>query len=294
MQSLIEISGLTKRYGSMTALDGFSMQAAAGEIIGLLGPNGAGKTTLLRLLMGFLRPTAGQATIAGFDCTRQPVAVHAHAAYLPGDVRLFPRMTGRAVLQLLCSLHPASSLPRSLNLADRLELDLSRKVAYCSTGMRQKLAVAATFAVETPLVVLDEPTSNLDPTIRSTVLELVLEAKRAGRTVLFSSHVLSETEKACDRVAILRRGRLAEIVVPGELRRRHRVYARLTGRLPPVPETLAGQLAIEQLSADEIAIDADGELARLLGWLAALPLAEIRIEPVGLLSAYQRIHGAEQ
>ena len=205
---IVETHALTKNYGRLSALDDCTLSVQRGEVFGLLGPNGSGKTTLLRLLMGFLRPTRGRATIANRDCFNDSVAVHAAVSYLPGDVRLVRGMRGRDVLAFFARLRGERQPVRGVQLAERLGLDVSRKVAQMSTGMRQKLALAAVLAVDVPLLILDEPTSNLDPTVRSTVMALIGEARAAGRTVIFSSHVLSETERIADRVVILRSGRL--------------------------------------------------------------------------------------
>ena len=291
MPNLVETRSLTKRYGPLTALADCSVQVARGEICGLLGPNGAGKTTLLRLLLGYLRPTSGTATIDGRDCYRDRVAVHAVTTYLPGDAQLFRQMSGRDVLAFFAGLRGQGYAERAARLAERLDLDLSRQVARMSTGMRQKLALASVLAADTPLVVLDEPTSNLDPTVRSDVLALVREAQGAGRTVLFSSHVLDEVEKACDRVVILRRGELVHVQQMNQLRRQHRIRAQLTGPLPAAPPQLAEELVIEATNG-QVTIVTPGELSPLLGWLATLPLAEVTIEPVGLSAVYERWHPA--
>jgi ABC-2 type transport system ATP-binding protein len=287
--SIVEVFSLTKRYGTLTALDNCTLSVRRGEISGLLGPNGAGKTTLLRLLMGFLRPTSGRATIAGRDCYRDAVAVHRDVSYLPGDVRLFRGIKGREVLSFVAQLRGHSHAARSFQLADRLGLDLSRPVAQLSTGMRQKLALAAVLSEDAPLLMLDEPTSNLD----ATVLAVIREAKSAGRTVIFSSHILSEVEHVCDRVVILKNGLLVHDQVMAEIRRRHRIRARLTGALPPPPENLAKDLAIMQNTNDTVTIETPGELSPLLGWLASLPLAEVRIEPLGLPGVYEQYHPLE-
>ncbi|HEY1602509.1 MAG TPA: ABC transporter ATP-binding protein [Pirellulales bacterium] len=290
---LVETHSLTKAYGQKTALDRCDLEIPRGEVLGLLGPNGAGKTTLLRLLMGYLRPTAGQATIDGLDCYRQSVAVHERVAYLPGDARLFPQMRGREVLRFFCDVRSSADLQRALAFADRLELDLSGQVSGFSTGMRQKLALAAVLAADTPLLILDEPTANLDPTVRSDVVAIVREAQAAGRTVIFSSHVLDEVEDACNRVCILRKGKVVHTQIMAELRRQHRISAQLTGPLPPVPARLAGDIQIHQNGTESVTIETPGELSPLLGWLATLPLAEVRIEPYRLRSIYDRFHGGE-
>jgi ABC-2 type transport system ATP-binding protein len=156
--------------------------------------------------------------------------------------------------------------------------------------MRQKLALAVVLAMDVPLVILDEPTANLDPTARAEVLELVREARRAGRTVIFSSHVLSEVEETCDRVAILRAGRLVHEQSLDHLRRCHRIRARLTGPLPAIPAALAATVTIAERGQDTVVLEAGDSLAPLLGWLSTLPLDEVRVEPVGLAAVYDRFH----
>jgi len=291
LPSIIQTSSLTKRYGDFKALDQCTFEASRGEVLGLLGPNGSGKTTLLRLLMGFLKPSEGSATIDGLDCYRQSVDVHSRLTYMPGDARFSRKLTGRKLLTFFAQLRQTTTLDSVRKLVERLELDDSRPVAQMSTGMRQKLGLAATLAPDVPLVVLDEPTSNLDPTARQGVLKLLREAKDAGKTVLFSSHVLSEVEEICDRVIILQHGRLVETIRMSEIRRQHRINALLTGPLTPPAGKLSEQL---QIALDDgngtVTIHTDGPLEPLLGWLAEQPLAEIQIEPIGLRAAYERHH----
>ncbi len=291
---LVQTHGLTKRYGSFAALSDVSLDVERGEIFGLLGPNGAGKTTLLRLLMGFLRPTSGSASVAGLDCYGDAVAVHKIVSYLPGDARLFRRLKGKDTLRFFAEVRPGGDFGRAMELADRLELDITRRVAQMSTGMRQKLALAAVLSAEVPLLVLDEPTSNLDPTIRSKVAKLVAEAQKAGRTVIFSSHVMSEVEEVCDRVVIMRDGRPVHTQVMSELRRQHRITARLNGEMPPTPDDLQEQLEIWQGAGGDLVIQSPGELQPLLGWLATLPMKEVRIEPVGLRAVYDKYHAQQK
>lgn len=290
MTELVETNDLTKRYPGVTALADCNLRIARGEVFGLLGPNGSGKTTLLRLLMGFLRPTSGTARIDGLDCYRQSVEVHRRVSYLPGDVRLFGNMRGDDLLRFFSRLRQGADLARERELARRLGLDTSRQVSRMSTGMRQKLALTTVMSIDVPLVILDEPTANLDPNVRGEVLRLVREARGAGRSVIFSSHVLDEVEQTCDRVGIMRAGRLVHVQALADLRRQHRIRARLTSALPPVPDELASGLRITSHNGD-VTIDTPGELSPLLGWLATLPLAEVHIEPIGLRAAYDRFHG---
>jgi ABC-2 type transport system ATP-binding protein len=287
----VETHSLSKRYGKFTALDDFTFSVERGEVVGLLGPNGAGKTTLLRMLMGFLRPTAGTAAIDSLDCYRRSLEVHRRVAYLPGEARLFRTMRGRDVVEFFTAVRRDGSRQRAVALAaDRFGLDLSRPVTTMSTGMRQKLALAVTLAVDTPLVILDEPTSNLDPTVRSDVAALVTEAKQAGRTVIFSSHVISEVEQVCDRAVILRQGRLVHTQILADLRRKHRIRAQLTGPLPGVPASFNGHVTVIADHKGDLVIETPDELSGLLGWLATLPLAEVHIEPLGLRALYDQYH----
>lgn len=290
---IIETQGLTKRYGKLTALDNCTIAVQPGEVFGLLGPNGAGKTTLLRLLLGYLYPTSGRAWVAGLDCQRQSVAVRRQVAYLPAEASLFPQMTGREILRFFAQVRPEGDFEAAQQLARRLELDLTRRVGYLSTGMKQKLALAATLSANVPLYILDEPTANLDPNVRATVLHLIAEARAAGKTVLFSSHVLSEVEEICDRVVILRSGQVVHTQALAPLRQGHRIIACLTGPLPPIPPLLAEHVTLAAHEDSQAILETPGELAPLLSWLATLPLADLRIEPLGLQSIYRRFHAGE-
>jgi len=290
---LVETFHLTKRYGPFTALDDCSLQIDAGEVFGLLGPNGAGKTTLLRLLMGFLRPTSGRASIAGLDCWRQSVGVHRHTAYLPGDVHLFPRLRGRAVLDFFVGMRTGGSADDAHQLADRLQLDLSRRVAQMSTGMRQKLALAITFAAKTPLMILDEPTANLDPSVRSEIISLVQETRQRDTAVIFSSHIMSEVEEACDRVVILRGGQIVHTQAMESLRRHHRIRLQLSGALPPLPAEFRSETTTDTQSDGCVTIDTSNDLAPLLAWLATLSIEDVQIAPLGIRAIYDKYHTKE-
>lgn len=291
---LVETHQLGKRYRDFQALDDVNVAVEQGEVFGLLGPNGAGKSTFIRCLMGFLQPTSGTATISGMDCYRDRVSVHEKLSYLPGDARMYRTMKARSLLKMFAGLRSGASFEQSIAIADRLELDLSRWVGLMSTGMRQKLALAVCLSVETPLLILDEPTANLDPTVRGQVLELIKQAKRAGQTVIFSSHVLSEIEEVCDRVAILKSGKLVFEQSMSELARQHRIRATTDSVIDA--DAAAAQfdppLSIRQ-SNNRVQIETPGELSPVLKWLAELPLENVSIEPIGLRSVYDRIHRFE-
>ncbi len=292
-KNIVQIERLTKRYGDFTALDDCRITVARGEVFGLLGPNGAGKTTLIRLMLGFLQPTSGRSLVDGCDPHVDGVGLRERVAYLPGDARLPRHMRGGGVLKFFAEMHPAGDLERSLEVADRLELQTRRRVGFMSTGMRQKLALSVVLGLATPLLILDEPTANLDPTIRAAVLDLVLRARDAGRTVIFSSHVLSEIEDTCDRVAFLRQGKLAHELTMKDLFQRHRITARQPAETVHVPEQLKGSVtleAIQQGRSGHLQIDTAGDLAPLLAWVDSLNLQQIRIEPLGLRAVYDSVH----
>jgi len=206
----VSIHGLTKRYGDVVALDNLCLEVSAGEVLGYLGPNGAGKTTTLRLLLGLAVPTAGSASIFGLDVTRQTIDAHRLLAYVPGEVSLWPSLTGEETLHLLARVHGKVDTEYRDRLVRGFELDTSRRVRAYSKGNRQKLILIAAFMVRPRLLLLDEPSSGLDPLMEQVFRACVLDAKADGQTVFLSSHLLGEVEALCDTVAILRAGRLIE------------------------------------------------------------------------------------
>ncbi|GAA3778038.1 ABC transporter ATP-binding protein [Micromonospora maritima] len=231
--SAIRAHHLTKRYGRLLALDGLDLTVHAGEVFGFLGPNGAGKSTTIRLLLGLARPTAGHARIFDVDAG-DVAAAHRLLAYVPADVALWPQLTGAELLDLLAATGPGVDTGYRADLVARFDLDLSRPARTYSTGNRQKVALVAAFATRAPLLVLDEPTSGLDPLMELQFRRAVTEARDNGQTVFLSSHQLAEVEAVCDRVAILRAGRLVDVATVPDLRRLHRseVVARFTGPAP--------------------------------------------------------------
>ena len=237
----IRTEALTKRYGATLALDALTIEVQPGEVIGYLGPNGAGKTTTQRLLLGLLRATSGRAELFGIDAQTDPVAAHARLAYVPGDTSLWPHLTGAETLHLLGALHGRVDAPYRDELLERFELDPSKRVRAYSKGNRQKVALIAALMTRADLLLLDEPTSGLDPLMEREFRNAVREAIERGQTVFLSSHILSEVEALCERVAILRAGRVVE---QGSLRdMRHlsalEVEAELTGPAPPL-DAVAG------------------------------------------------------
>jgi ABC-2 type transport system ATP-binding protein len=214
----IRTRGLSKHYGQVTALAGLDLDVAPGEVVGYLGPNGAGKTTTIRLLLGFIRPTAGRAEIFGADCQRDPAAVHRRVAFVPAEASLWPSLTGAETLHLLGRLHGQADWSYRDELIARFDLDPSRKVRAYSRGNRQKVLLIGALMTRADLLVLDEPTSGLDPLMEVAFRHCVTEASERGQAVFLSSHILSEVEALCDRVVILRDGRVAESGTLSEMR----------------------------------------------------------------------------
>lgn len=243
----LRTENLSKRYGRLLALDNLDLNVAAGEVFGFLGPNGAGKSTTIRLLLGLARPTSGRAWI--FDTDAADVATaHRRLAYVPADVALWPRMTGAEVLHLLGRIGPGIDIAYRDELVERFDLDVSKRADAYSTGNRQKVALVAAFATRAPLLVLDEPTSGLDPLMEREFRRAVAQARDNGQTVFLSSHQLAEVEAVCDRVAILRAGRLVDVASVTDLRRLHRTEVSVT--FTGSPPDLAGTPGVESLEAE--------------------------------------------
>ena len=284
------VENLTKDYGSFRALADLTMSVAAGEVVGLLGPNGSGKSTALRLMLGFLRPTRGRARIGGFDCWTESVEARKRVAYLPGELRLYDTMTGRRLVTFLGHLRGTPPGPEVDALAKKLDIDIDRPLTHMSSGMKRKVALLTVLVPQVPLIVMDEPTNTLDPTMRDELLDQLKAARARGQAVLFSSHVLHEVEAVCDRVAVLRRGELVHVQEMSALREGRAVSARLTGP-PPATGPGGADLGANAVADGRLQMTFRGPLPVLLEWLAKQPLADLVIEPQGLAPIYKTFHG---
>jgi ABC-2 type transport system ATP-binding protein len=243
-----QAEGLVKRFGRTTALDGVDLAVGTGEVHGFLGPNGAGKTTVVRILLGLLRADAGSVRLLGGDPWRDVARLHRRLAYVPGDVSLWPTLSGGEVIDVLGRLRGGIDPRRRAELVDRFQLDPRRKTRAYSKGNRQKVALVAAFASDVELLVLDEPTSGLDPLMAEVFQSCVREARGAGRTVLLASHILAEVEKVCDRVSILRAGRVVDGGTMADLR--HLTWTSIRAELERVPPHLADLPGIHDLRVD--------------------------------------------
>jgi ABC-2 type transport system ATP-binding protein len=288
----ITISGLVKDFGSTRALDHLDLTVAAGEVHGFLGPNGAGKTTAIRVLLGLLRRDAGQVSLLGGDPWRDAVSLHGRLAYVPGEVNLWPNLTGGEVIDLLGSLRGGLDTVRRADLLDLFALDPAKRCRAYSKGNRQKVALVAAFASDVELYLLDEPTSGLDPLMETVFQDVVRERREAGRTVLLSSHILSEVEALCDRVTIVRAGRAVESGTFVELRHLTRTTVVVDTSRPF--DGIADLPGVHNVSHDgpctRFTVDPD-QLNLVLEHLVALDVRSIVSSPPTLEELFLRHYG---
>lgn len=289
---VIETLGLAKHYGAIRALAGIDLRVPRGTIFGFLGPNGAGKTTTMRILVGLLRPTAGRASVFGLDMIGQSREIRRKVGYLPGDVRLYEWMTGRRFLSFCDAARGGGAAREIERLRGRFDLDIDRRIRGYSRGMKQKLALIASLMHRPELLILDEPTTALDPLVQLTLHDELRTAAGEGRTVLFSSHTLGEVEVLCDHVAIIRRGEIIEDSSIEELRQRavRRVALRL--RNEESDKLAFPEGACPQATMDgTVNLSWTGPIDGLTAWLATLRLEDVTIGPPDLddlFAAYYR------
>jgi len=265
-ENVVAVSGLVKTFGKTRALDGLDLSVRSGEVHGFLGPNGAGKSTTLRVLLGLIRKDSGEARLLGGDPWRDAVALHRRLAYVPGDVTLWPGLTGGEVIDLLGRMRGGLDKGRRADLLEQFELDPSKKARAYSKGNRQKVALVAALASDAELLLLDEPTSGLDPLMEAAFRECVEEERRSGRTVLLSSHILSEVEALCDRVTIIRDGRTVESGTLSDLR--HLTRTSVVAELANEPSGLAELPGVHDLHVDGKRVRCQVDAAGLDGLLA--------------------------
>jgi len=294
MTEAIDAEGLIKRFGKVTALDGLDLKVRTGEVHGFLGPNGAGKTTTIRILLGLMRHDGGTVSLLGGDPWSAATALHRRLAYVPGDVTLWPNLTGGEVIDLLGRLRGGLDPARKKELLERFQLDPRKKGRTYSKGNRQKVALVAALASDVELLILDEPTSGLDPLMEEVFREVILQEKRRGdRTVLLSSHILAEVEALCDRLTIIREGRAVETGTLDDLRHltRTSIQAELTGP----PDGLATMPGVHDLRTDngKVRFDVDTDaLEPALQTLVKVGVRSLVSQPPSLeelfLRQYQR------
>ncbi|HEY6279928.1 MAG TPA: ABC transporter ATP-binding protein [Streptosporangiaceae bacterium] len=295
MTTVIDVTGLVKTFGRTRALDGLDLSVAQGEVHGFLGPNGAGKTTTLRVLLGLLRADAGTARLLGGDPWRDATALHRRLAYLPGDVTLWPNLSGGEVIDLLARLRGGLDGQRRDMLLKRFDLDPARKIRAYSKGNRQKVALIAALASGAELLLLDEPTSGLDPLMEAAFRETVEELRQGGTTVLLSSHMLSEVEALCDRVTIIRSGRTVETGALADLR--HLTRTAIDAELAGPPPALAGVAGVHDLdvTGDRVRCQVDSDaLDEVLRLLTTAGVRSLVSRPPTLEELFLRHYGPEE
>jgi ABC-2 type transport system ATP-binding protein len=271
---MIRLEGVTKRYGGFTAVHPLDLHVPPGELFGFLGPNGAGKTTTLRILLGLLRPDAGRAVLLGGDPWRDVTDLHGRLAYVPGDVELWPQLSGGEVIDLLGRLRGGLDPRRRAALIERFDLDPTKKGRTYSKGNRQKVALISALASNVELLLLDEPTSGLDPLMEAEFRAVIREDIDDGRTVLLSSHILAEVEALCDRVSIIRSGRIVESGTLDELR--HLTRTSVTAELATVPPDLAVLPGVHDVVVTDHRVACEVDTDALEEVMRALSAAGIR------------------
>jgi beta-exotoxin I transport system ATP-binding protein len=296
---IIRTEGLTKYYGPVVGLEGLTLQVPEGVVFGFLGPNGAGKTTTIRLLLDLLRPTAGAAWIGGFDCQRRSLDARRLVGYLPGELPVYPDLTGHGFLQFLAKVgqRPVSDvrLERLLGRFDVSDTDLRRRMRDYSQGMKRKLGLIQALMTDPPVVVLDEPTAGLDPLMIEAFAETLQEMRRSGATVFLSSHVLSEVEKTCDLIGLVRRGQLVALQSIADIRRDLPTHvtvefsAPINGHLPAV-----GGVTIISRGDRSYVLDVRGPLGPFLSSVRDLPILDLRTEPFDLEQYVLKFYSGEE
>ncbi|MEV0284824.1 ABC transporter ATP-binding protein [Kribbella sp. NPDC050820] len=294
MAAALEISQLHKSFGQVKALDGLDLSVPTGQVAGFLGPNGAGKSTTIRIVLGLLRADAGDVSVLGRQPWADAVALHRRLAYVPGDVSLWPNLTGGEAIDLLSRLRGGSDKTRKAELLDRFELDPTKKGRTYSKGNRQKVALVAALASDVELLVLDEPTSGLDPLMETVFQECIAEAKQAGRSVLLSSHILAEVEKLCDTVTIIRNGRAVQSGTLAELR--HLTRTTITVAVDRDPTALSTVPGVHDLRYDgsEVTFDVDADhLPAVVQSLGQFGVRTLHSAPPSLEQLFLRQYGDE-
>jgi ABC-2 type transport system ATP-binding protein len=290
----IEVSGLVKDFGSTRALDGLDLVVRRGEVHGFLGPNGSGKSTTIRVLLGLLRSNGGTARLLGGDPWRDATRLHRRLAYVPGEVNLWPQLTGGEVIDLLGRLRGDLEPARKRELLERFELDPSKKTRSYSKGNRQKVALVAALASKAELLVLDEPTSGLDPLMEEEFQQCIREVQAEGRTVLLSSHILAEVEELCDRVSIIRSGRTVQSGSLQELRHLTRTSV-VVETVRPADDigTLPGVAVVEKLDG-RVRLDVDSDhLDGAIAYLSGLGIKTLVSHPPTLEELFLREYGEQ-
>ncbi|MFD1851714.1 ABC transporter ATP-binding protein [Oceanobacillus bengalensis] len=286
---VLKTTNITKSFGKFTALDGVNIEVKEGEIYGFIGPNGAGKSTTIRILLGMLKATEGSAEMFGMDVWDDAVEIHKRIAYVPGDVNLWPNLSGGEVIDLFMKMNGRVNKARKEALIKKFDFDPTKKCRTYSKGNRQKVALIAAFAQEADLYILDEPTSGLDPLMENVFQECVLEAKKLGKSVLLSSHILSEVEKLCDRVGIIRGGKMIETGTLSEMRHLTRTNFTVKTKEPITDlNKMKGIYNLEEKNA-ELSFQVDTEeIDAIIRYISGFGIVKLESAPPTLEDLFMR------
>lgn len=293
--AVIELHGLTKDYGRGRGVFDLTFRVEKGEVFGFLGPNGAGKTTAIRQLMGFIRPDAGGCSIGGLDCSRQTADIQRSLGYLPGEIALMDEMTGTDFLSFIAEIKGVRDLSRAKALLNRFELDPSGSIRRMSKGMKQKLGIVCAFMADPAVLLLDEPTSGLDPLMQHVFIELILEEKARGKTVLLSSHMFEEVERTCDRVGILKAGHLVAIETVAALKEsRRRVYTVTLATVEAAASFAAEPaLTVDAVQGRLVTVAVQGEIVPLITAMARHPVTNLETATQRLEDIFLEFYGGD-
>lgn len=289
----IRIENLTKTFSNGRGIFNLAFEVRKGEVLGYLGPNGAGKSTTIRHLMGFMKPDGGRAAIDGLDCAKQSAEIKRKVGYLPGEIAFPEGMNGLQILELLGRMHGMKDIARRNRLVERLQFDAKTPIRKMSKGMKQKVGIAAALMHDPEILILDEPTSGLDPLMQQIFVEIILEEKQRGKTILMSSHIFDEIERTCDRVAIIKEGRLMTVEEIGKARSLQQKIVDIT--LKSMEDVVAVKMAGLQLvqeSGLNLQIAVQGNYERLIAALAGRGVANMDMRTQKLEDAFMHFYNA--
>lgn len=291
MREIIKAENLTKDFGNHKGIFSVSISVKEGEIYGFLGPNGAGKSTTIRHLLGFLRPQEGSCQILGMDCFRDAGKIQQHLGYLPGEIAFMEDMTGRQLLDFLTEMKGIKDITKREQLMERFELDPTRKVRKMSKGMKQKIGIITAFMANPSVILLDEPTSGLDPLMQNRFVELLLEEKAQGKTILMSSHIFEEIEKTCDRTAIIRDGHIVAVEDMESLAGKKNKEYEITFQTQEECQRFCSTYKAKKTGKQIVRVTDQGDISKMLGELSQYQIKDLDIHKQSLEEIFLQYYG---
>lgn len=294
MKPIVKIENLAKRFGKIYALKDVSFEVYPGEVVGFIGPNGAGKSTTIRIMLGLLKKSKGIISLFDKDAWRDSLDIHRSVAYVPGDLTLWENLTGGQTIDLLMKLHGNGDETKKQELVKKFNLDLSKKVKSYSKGNRQKVGLIAALAVDCDLYILDEPTSGLDPLMQNEFVNLILEEKKRGKTILMSSHIFEEVEKTCNRVGIIKQGKIVSIEDIDTLRKsKHKIYAITFKNIKDIDRFKKENFSIKNINNNVVEVVIQNEINELIACLNNYQIINLDIVNQSLEEIFMHFYGGE-